>query len=166
MLGGQDYLSRLNAPTEWTRRVVPSFRNVSRSICRVAYTEGVGQGGYMLTQRFDIEASDRAGRREALRQRLLPPLAVDRKGVTGVHLCLADEAVSKVETAEKKARADTTLVPTWIVLIEGSTAADVEGAGAALAQGLRDLIGTDVPALATSTYLLEYTRCKTPWSAG
>ena len=44
VLGGQDYLNRLNAPTEWTRRVVPSFRNVSRSICRVVYTDGVGQG--------------------------------------------------------------------------------------------------------------------------
>src|SRR5216110_1060808 len=54
VLGGRDYLDRLNAPTEWTRRVVPSFRNVSRSICRVVYTDGIGQGGLMLTQRFDV----------------------------------------------------------------------------------------------------------------
>jgi hypothetical protein len=165
VLAGQDYLNRLNAPTEWTRRVVPSFRNVSRSICRVAYTEGVGQGAFMLTQRFDIGAAGRASVVAALRERLLPPLA-ERKGITGVHLCLADEGISKVETAEKKARADTTLVPTWIVLIEGVTAADVAAAGAELERGLRELLGTDVPAFAASTYLLEYTRCKTPWSAG
>jgi hypothetical protein len=32
---------------------------------------------------------------------LLPPLC-DNKGIAGVHLCLADESISKVETAEKK----------------------------------------------------------------
>ena len=42
-LSGQDYQNRLNAPTPWTQRVVPSFRNVARSICRVAFTNGVGQ---------------------------------------------------------------------------------------------------------------------------
>src|SRR5665213_2099881 len=107
VLGGSDYLNRLNAPTEWTKRVVPSFRNVSRSICRVVYSAGVGQGGSMLTQRFDIGAAGRAGVIEALRQRLLPPL-VDRKGVAGVHLCVADEPISAIQTTEKKVRADTT----------------------------------------------------------
>jgi hypothetical protein len=43
VLGGQDYLNRLNAPTPWTQRVVPSFRNVARSICRVAFTGGVAE---------------------------------------------------------------------------------------------------------------------------
>jgi hypothetical protein len=128
VLGGQDYLNRLNAPTEWTRRVVPSFRNVSRSICRVVYTDGVGQGGFMLTQRFDVAERDRPHVVKALRQRLLPPLC-DDKGIAGVHLCLADESISKVETAEKKARADTTQVPTWIMLIEGNSSADVGSGG-------------------------------------
>ena len=60
-----------------------------------------------------------------------------------MHLCLADEAVSKIETAEKKARADTTLVPTWIVLIEGIGAADVRAAGDVLAA---DVAGRAFPA--------------------
>jgi hypothetical protein len=165
VLGGQDYLNRLNAPTEWTRRVVPSFRNVSRSICRVIHTDGVGQGGFMLTQRFDIEETDRARVAEALRQRLLPPLS-DRKGIAGVHLCLADESISKLETAEKKARADTTMVPTWIVLIEGNSSHDVETAGDVLAASLHDFLSATTPAVDTSSYQLEYSRCKTPWSTG
>ena len=165
VLGGQDYLNRLNAPTEWTRRVVPSFRNVSRSICSVAHTDGVGQGGFMLTQRFDIEETDRARVVEVMRQRLLPPLS-DRKGIAGVHLCLADQSISKLETAEKKARADTTMVPPWIVLIEGNSSRDVESAGEVLAASLHDFLGTTTPAVDTSIYQLEYSRCKTPWSAG
>ena len=110
VLSGQDYLDRLNAPTAWTQRVVPSFRNVARSICRVAFTNGVGSGG------VDADAAlrdrCRAPRQhvDALRRRVLPPL-VYRKGIAGVHLCLADEAASNVETAERKARADATLVP-------------------------------------------------------
>ena len=165
VLGGQDYLNRLNAPTEWTRRVVPSFRNVSRSICRVAYTEGVGPGAFILTQRFDVAEGQRTAAVEALRERVLPPLA-DRKGITGVHLCLADESVSKVETAEKKARADTTQVPTWITLIEGSATSDVQAAGDLLEAALRPYLVASGSGAIVSSYQLEYTRCKTPWSAG
>lgn len=162
VLAGQDYLNRLNAPTEWTKRVVPSFRNVARSICRVAFTSGAGSGGIILTMRFDIDAAHRASAIEALTTRILPPLPF-RKGIAGVHLCLADEAISKVETAEKKARADTTRVPTWIVLIEGNAVADVRAAGDALAPGLQ-MHNASAPE--TATYRHEFTRLKTPWSAG
>jgi hypothetical protein len=101
ILGGADYLERLNSPTAWTQRVVPSFRRVSRSICRVAYSAGVGEGGFMLTQRFDVDAADAVRTIDALSRRLLPSLT-DRKGIAGVHLCLADEAISGIETVEKK----------------------------------------------------------------
>ncbi len=162
VLGGRDYLDRLNAPTPWTKRVVPSFRNVARSICRVAFTSGVGCGGVILTLRFDIDGANRGSAIEALTMRVLPPLAL-RRGIAGVHLCLADEAVSKLETAEKKARADTTLVPTWIVLIEGNGAADVRAAADALVPALHTL---GASALETATYRHEFTRRKTPESAG
>ena len=110
-------------------------------------------------------AHSRSAKRLGLRQRLLPPLC-DYKGIAGVHLCLADESISKVETAEKKARADTTQVPTWITLIEGNSLADVGAAGAALSRELKPLLGAHGGEIATSVYQLEYSRCKTPWSAG
>jgi hypothetical protein len=57
-------------------------------------------------------------------------------------------------------------VPTWIILIEGNSSADVQAAGAALSQDLQPLLSAaDVPIL-TSVYQLEFSRCKTPWSAG
>ncbi len=161
VLGGKDYLDRLNTPTEWTRRVVPSFRRVSRSICRVEYTEGVGQGGFMLTQRFELAAADRAGTIEALRMRLLPPLA-GRKGVAGVHLCVADDTISRIETAEKKARADSTAVPGCIVLIEGTSEVDVRDAGDSLAAELRALPGGPAPSIDTSIYQLQHARSRAP----
>jgi hypothetical protein len=159
VLGGSDYLNRLNAPTEWTRRVVPSFRNVSRSICRVAYTSGVGQGGFMLTLRFDVAPAERLSVEAALTRRLMPPLA-ERKGISGVHLCLADDDISKIDTAEKKTRTDGTLVPAWIVLIEGNAAADVQAAGDVLRPALQALPNASVNAMQTSVYQHEHTRCK------
>jgi hypothetical protein len=159
VLGGKDYLDRLNAPTEWTRRIVPSFRRVSRSICRVAYTEGVGQGGFMLTQRFELAAADRVGTIEALRMRLLPPLA-ERKGIAGVHLCVADATISRIETAEKKERADATAIPGCIVLIEGTSEVDVRDAGDLLAAELRVLPGRSAPSIDTSIYQLQHARSK------
>ena len=162
VLGGRDYLDRLNSPTPWTKRVVPSFRNVARSICRVAFSDGVGSGGVMLTMRFDVAAAHRAFAVEALANRVLPPLSL-RIGIAGVHLCLADKAVSNVETAEKKARADKTLVPTWIVLIEGIGAYEVRTAGEVLVPALEHHHARGIE---TAIYRHEFTRLKTPQSAG
>lgn len=161
VLGGKDYLDRLNAPTEWTRRVVPSFRRVSRSICRVAYSEGVGQGGFILTQRFDVAAPERSGALETMQSQLLPPLA-GRKGIAGVHLCIADEAISRIETAEKKARVDATSVPGCIVLIEGTSEDDVRDAGESLAAEVRALLGGAAPSIDTSIYQLQHALSRTP----
>jgi hypothetical protein len=92
------------------------------------------------------------------------PGLIASKGIAGAHLCLADEEGSKVETAEKKARADATLVPTWIVMIEGIAAANVKTAGAQVVDELK--AAGFVSAVSTSVYLFEHSRCKTPWSAG
>lgn len=162
VLAGQDYLNRLNTPTPWTRRVVPSFRNVARSICRVAFTQGVGSGGVMLTLRFALDPARRDALVDNLRRSVLPPL-VYRKGIAGIHVGLADEAASSVETAERKARADATLVPSWVVLVEGISVPDVEDAAAPIVTALRAEGAAQVD---QAVYRLEFTRLKTPWAAG
>ncbi len=162
-LGGQDYLNRLNAPTPWTQRVLPHFRNVSRAVCRVAFTNGVGSGGIVLTMRFAIDAVRHDGTVEALRRRILPPL-VYRKGICGVHLGLADEQTSGIVTAERRTRAnDPVSVPPWVLLIEGISGADVDGAADDVAPTLAAHEARDVQ---RGVYRLENTRLKTPWSAG
>lgn len=158
VLGGVDYLTRLNHPTLWTKEVVASFRNVARGISRVLYSAGVGQGGAMLTLRFSVPDEAAASVSTALRQRLLPPL-VDAQGIAGVHLCCTDDAISRIETAEKKARAAGTEVPSWILLIEGMSSFAVEQAAAQARQGLMAL-GTS--SFNQATYRFEYQRCKLP----
>jgi hypothetical protein len=139
--------------------LVASFRRVSRSICRVACSDGVGEGGFMLTQRFDVDAAEAERTSDALRRDMLPPLA-GRKGIAGVHLCLADEAISRIETAEKKARSEATAIPGWIVLIEGTSEIDVWGAGESLTADLHALPGMPAPAIDTSIYQLQHALSK------
>src|SRR5690349_1071172 len=114
VVAGSDYLTRLNNPTPWTVATVKHFRNVSRSICRVAATFGRSQGGLAMTWRYDVPDA-RAGEHEkALAERVLPAFA-GRPGIAGAHLLIANAEASGVETAEKRARGEATLVPRWIV---------------------------------------------------
>ena len=128
VLAGANYLERLNNPTPWTREVVASFRNVVRGICRVLYSAGVGQGGTMLTLRFDLPENDN-GVLLALRERLLPA-QVDAHGIAGVHLCSTDTATSAIETAEKMARSEGTRIPGWVLMVEGTSPGAVQAAAA------------------------------------
>ena len=162
VLAGLDYLNRLNAPTEWTRRMLPAFRNVDRSICRVAFTSGMGSGGVMLTSRFNIDAAHRSGSIEALTRRMLPSLS-QLSGIAGVHLCLTDEGLDKAETAETQMHTNATRVSGWAVLIEGNSVADVRGAYEELTPGLQ---AHNASAFDSAIYRHEFTRLKTPWSAG
>lgn len=165
VLGGEDYLARLNAPTPWTQKVVQSYRNVARSICDVHYSDGVGHGAYLLTLRFDVAAERYTEVLQALRDRVLPPL-VDAQGITGVHFGTADEAVSKVETAEKKARSEGTEIPAWVIMIEGCAADYVTHVRERLVAELGNLLDNPAQPFDTTLYQLEYTRCKTSASAG
>lgn len=122
VLTGVDYLARLNAPTPWTTAAVKHFRNVSRSLCTVACSHGEGDGGLVATYRYDVADDAAAPHRERVCARLAG--LAKEAGIAGAHLLVADPKGSAIETAEKRARADATLIPRWILLIEGW--ADVE----------------------------------------
>jgi hypothetical protein len=95
------YMARLNAPTEWTKRTVPWFRNSNRTACKITATQGQGIGGYAATVEF--EPSGHAA--EALRSWIIlsaMPKVLEHHEVVGVHLCEVDESVTRVkdQTAE------------------------------------------------------------------
>ncbi len=131
VLTGEEYLGRLNNPTPWTQRTLPYFRNVSRSLCRVRASFGRSEGGVILTVR--VEAAP--GQEETLGRILegtLPKL-FDQPGIVGAHFGVADRSGSEIVTAERKARGNVTLVPGWVVLLEGISPAAVEAAARGLA---------------------------------
>jgi hypothetical protein len=123
-LSGADYLARLNDPTEWTRRVVPSFTNVTRSLCRTSLSTGSGIGGAMLTVRCDA-APQRAGDLERHFEDTLPQWA-EMPQVHGAHLCRLELEASSVQTEERKARANANGMAEFVVMIEASLAEALE----------------------------------------
>jgi hypothetical protein len=162
---GSDYTARLNSPTPWTRRAIRSALDTSRSLCRVAASFGVGQGGLLVTYRYDVEPEREAAHRDLLARVVLPLLA-DRPGVVGAHLGIADRAASAVETAEKKGLAKP-LVPNWVILVEGGSeaAALLAACDTALAEERLVDAGAIAP-VRRGLYQLQYTRLKTSRSAG
>ena len=110
VLSGADYLARLNAPTDWTRRATAHFTGTARSLCRVALSIGSGVGGWMMTWRYEDEHPGL--------ERLLHEVA-RTPGIVGVHLCTADRAASGIETEEKKGRPKNA-VPAFVLMVEGA----------------------------------------------
>lgn len=154
VLSGEDYLMRLNNPTDWTRRSTAQFTDTSRGVCDIVHSAGWGDGGLVVTFRFDPPPAHA----ERLRAKLLAqlPLLEQRLGISGTHLCIADQAVSGMETAERKGRA--VGVPNWIVLLEGGSENEVDAA----ADALMAAVFADEPETAAELqrglYRLQYSR--------
>ena len=142
VLSGPEYLARLNAPTEWTRRATAHFTDTARSLCRVAISLGPGTGGWMMTWRYDEAAA-------AIDETLLRSLAA-APGVVGAHLCVADRAASGIETEEKKGRPKNA-VPGFVLMVEGG--ADREPLEAACAR-------VSLPHAERGLYRLQYVLSK------
>lgn len=104
-----EYLSRLNAPTPWTRQVVAHFRDTSRTICSVVASLGRGEGGWIETIR--LNSFQKTGR-EFLSVVAATP------GITGVHLLQGLPPATNAPTAELKLRGRPDETVSWILLIE------------------------------------------------
>jgi hypothetical protein len=162
-LTGPDYLERLNNPSPWTVATLKHFRGVARSLCEVATSVGEGQGGLIATFRYAIDDA----RAQAHRQNvtlIASPRIAHMPGVAGVHLLIADETASAVETVEKKVRADKNLIPRWILLVESW---DDIGAFTTLCREVAQdpMFADATSAVAFSVYRLQNSRSKSAGSA-
>jgi hypothetical protein len=164
VLVGPDYLARLNAPTPWTQQAVPHFRSVTRGLCRVDSSTGIGQGGVVATVRL----TPVGGREAELRERLLAavPALLAHTGILGVHLGSTDAAGSRLPTAEKRARTSPTDIPAWVLLVEGSAEPLVRQAvNVALLVATLPSHGAETLPL-IGYYQLEATRLNAPYAVG
>lgn len=122
------YTARLNKPTPWTRKCVGSFTDVERALCQVAVSHGTGQGGLIMTLRYDVLAGKETIQRDWLLEQALPAM-VYQPGVCGTHLCIADIDASTLMTEEKKGNRHPAIVPNWVVMVEcASERRDIESA--------------------------------------
>ncbi len=95
VLWSQPYRDRLADPTPETARIMKSFRNMSRTVCRRVSQTGQYVAGNVVTARFGSMPDDAAQIGDALMM---------ATGVTGVELWQAVEVPGEGETAESKLR--------------------------------------------------------------
>ena len=126
-LAGEEYLTKANAPSPLTQRTTPFVRNSIRGLATVRATSGIGTGGCALTLRFGPRADGADSLERYLASDALPRLAAIPE-ITGAHLLVADKDVSGIVPVERKGRP--TVIPDWIVLLEGVTFDALEAASA------------------------------------
>lgn len=151
VLTGADYLAKANAPSPLTQRTTPFVKNSVRGISRVRKSLGIGTGGYALTLRFD-PANDGVDKLEAYLHEAFAKLAAIPE-IAGVHLIVADPSASTIVPAERKGRP--TIIPNWIIVLEGISIAALDGAcDAHLAQDMLRAHGCE-GAIDRETYSLQ-----------
>lgn len=151
VLTSDDYLARLNAPTEWTKRATQAFRNTSRALTTVLASAGPGGGGIIATLRFAVREAIEAQAVTALSQGCARAARLAR--VAAVRLCRTNETASASRTAESRDRADILAAPAWVLLVE---ACDEAAARAAMAAAIETAQAVFDGAPALGVYRTEY----------
>lgn len=145
-LASDAYLERLNHPSAWTAKVMPSYRGMARGFCTVAGSFGFGLGHVGRLLRF----APRAGADAALRERLPTALRTlpARPGLGSAH-CFAGAATPAM-TAEQRIRGkDATF--DWAVFVTGY---DADALAALDVSAVASV--ADVTAVQDATYALAY----------
>ncbi len=135
VLSSPGYVTRLNAPTPWSAKMMPEHRNMVRSQCHVLESRGGGVARQALTVRL----SPVPRRDEALRVsfRALIDTLVMRPGLTGAHL-LQHQTPPVAATTEQKIRGSADQYADWVLVVTGyapqalASLADTELSGSAL----------------------------------
>ncbi len=119
VLGGSDYLARLNSPSPWSQRIMPILGNFVRGGGRVIASKGTGQGGLVAAVPFyDTHPTEGAGLVASLS-------SLDR--IAAVRLFETDEAKTSIQSREKSMRAQDRSF-TGLLVIEGLDKAAIRSA--------------------------------------
>ncbi|MGY3037248.1 hypothetical protein ACVIIV_006418 [Bradyrhizobium sp. USDA 4354] len=116
VLTSKGYLDRLNAPTPWSRKMMPHHLGMVRSQCRIVASFGGGRGDLAC----DHQASPDVGREAELQAHLSDTLGAlaQKPGLTGAHLLLTDTPRMSSPTTEQQIRGEDGAAD-WIVLLSG-----------------------------------------------
>ena len=123
ILSSAAYVSRLNAPTPWSTRMMPHHRNMVRSQCRVLESSGGSAARHALT----LRVSPLPNRADDLRGffRTLGAAIVQRPGIVGAHL-LQHQTPPMAETTEQRIRNSADRVADWVFVALGYEAPVIE----------------------------------------
>ncbi len=109
------YLERLNNPSPWTSRMMPSYRGMTRGFCSLSGSFGVGLGQAGLLIRLKPAIGMESSLRSWLLEEALPELPA-RRGLGSAHLF--EGALAPRMTTEQRIRgADAGL--DWVLFVTG-----------------------------------------------
>jgi len=110
------YLARLNAPSDWSRRMMPHHRAMVRSPCHVLDSRGSAVSGHAVTVRL----SPAAGEQERLggHLRALVRELPARPGLAGAHL-LRTDLPAIAPTTEQQIRGLADRAADWVFIATG-----------------------------------------------
>lgn len=134
VLQSEAYRARVEAPTEWTRRVMPHFRHMSRTVCESMARSGRAQGGHLAALAC---ASGRLTAPAVLCQRLLA-----LSGVLQVSALRAAPPAHQPGSSEAALRGGVDTRIAWALLVDADSS---EAARAAL-KAAQELTACSVPA--------------------
>lgn len=159
-LESRSYLEHLNNPTPWTSKMMTYYRAMSRGLCSVEKSCGLGMGHFALLIRFKPASDSSPSVAEWLSEEVMPRLAA-RPGLGSIHLLL--NTLAPAMTSEQRIRGADARVD-WALLATGYqqdtlsslehgelSARELEGHGAsgvvsALYQGAYSLSADEVDA--------------------
>ncbi len=114
------YLDRHGHPTDWTRKIMPVFVGMNRSICRVTARQGDGDGGVAAVVRLAPSAGAETRLRAWLAAEALPAI-LRAPGVVAACLWELDRVASRMpDTAETRLRATADAVIDWALVVEAT----------------------------------------------
>jgi hypothetical protein len=127
------YQERLANPTEWTRKIMPGFRNMLRSACRETWSSGAGVGGSAIVIQCRPEPGREALARRFVKDRLAPELM---QSASLVRMCLweADSAYTGGASPEALLRGGVDKSADWVLFLESFDLKETASATAAAAQ--------------------------------
>ncbi|GJD66023.1 hypothetical protein [Methylobacterium frigidaeris] len=145
VLASRPYLDRLNAPTEWTRQAMRSFRGMVRTVCDVTLSEGDLTGAVAVTLRLSDARPARA------LARVLAEASRDGDGIARVRLWEAAERQTPPGTREMEGRDGPDASVPAAIVIECLRATGAQAVAARLRQETAES-GADAAACAIGIY--------------
>jgi hypothetical protein len=143
VVGGPDYLARLNQPTPWSQRIMPQLGNFARGGGTVASTFGTGRGGFVAPLRLDEAGAAQAEE--------IAAAAAKQDRIASVRVLATDHAQTSIQTREKGMRSGDRSFDA-LLLIEGLDAPAVRSA---IDLAMAKLRPTNEPTIFTTILALD-----------
>jgi hypothetical protein len=117
VLSSPSYQERLANPTEWTKKIMPNFRNMLRSACRETWAVGEGMGGTAIVVQCKPIHGREADARRFIKDRLASIL-MQSDCIVRMSLWEGDPAITGGPSAETVLRGGRDNYADWVLFIE------------------------------------------------